>query len=224
LLYVLDPETEGHEISEAESGRAAQDIRRASLAGFMRLLGHPNLATRLASLLKFDVSTLQQEVQAVEKEWISRPGDVSSTSESFEQPVLLSDATRSPAEPNSIEVEAINIADDQFKGRRFIGGVVDITGRLVPSNVSEVLQGRTGGPTGVYQNLYFAGFDVAVLIAALSDSPPPTLLRLRVDRRHSESLLPTILGLGDGFVLAPVEALSPNTEAAPAELAQPLTP
>lgn len=222
LLYVLDPETLGHEMSEGEAKDAAQDIRRASLAGFMRVLGHPNSAARIASLSQIDTNTLREEVRSAEEEWVSQGGGLFWTTGPPET-VLLSDVTRSYDKLPSIEGEVVEIADHQFSGRRFMGGIVDITGRLVPNNISEVLQGRTTGPSGVYQNLYFAGFDVAALMGVLGSSPPPKLSRLRVDRPKSESLIPAILALGDGFLLAPIEALSTNTEAAPAELTEPFT-
>jgi hypothetical protein len=219
LLYVLDPETQGHEMTVDEGKRAAQDIRRAVLAGFMRVLGHPNLAARFTVLAKAetDVSTVQREISAAEMEWTSESVGPPPIAGAIE-PVLLSEASRLLGQPPSIELEVVSIADDHFAGRRFIGGIVDLTGRLVPNNVSEVLQGRTIGPTGVYRNLYFAGFDVSALIAALGEEPPTKIQPLRVDRRQSESLLSAILALGDGFILAPIEAISQNVEAVPAEL------
>ena len=57
-------------------------------------------------------------------------------------------------QPETTQIHAPNL-----DGRRFLGGIVDLTGRLIPAPVSQVVAGRGAGPEELYRTLYFAGFD-----------------------------------------------------------------
>ena len=220
LLYALDPDTEGSEMTDEEASVAAQDIRRASLAGYMQALGHADLANRLAAPSLEEEVQLRAESDQAERQWASTQAGKLPASREAASP-MFSDARARTVLPAKILMESIKVADDQLTDRRFIGGVIDLTGRLVPNPVSEVIKGRAAGPSGVFRDLYFAGIDVRALTAALEGASQPILSPLRTNRPASEAALPATSVLADGFVLTPIETLSTDVDSAPDELARP---
>ena len=219
LLYALDPETKGLVMEDKEASIAGRDICRASLAGYMQALGHADLASRLAAPSHEEQTRLHAESDQAELRWAETLGSQVSAPIGSASARFL-DTRRSVDRPKGIPMEAVLIADDQLANRRFIGGVVDLTGRLMSAAVSSILQGRSAGPTQIYRGLYFAGVDMNVLGAALEGAAQPRLSPIRINRPKSDAALPNLSVLRDGFVFTPLEALSEDTEAAPENLAR----
>ena len=202
LLYILDPVTPGEEMTETEALSTVLDIQRAALSMYMQKLGHPGLAKRLSYQTSIDVTRLQQESDKAEGRFDYGP------SVAFRLAISEPDTLFSPSITRSINLESIGVDDEQLVGRRFVGGIIDLTGRLIADNVSDLLRSRQSGPSELFGGLYFAGFDTSVLTDSIEGGQTSTLKPIRLRRGSSSAAFPEVTVLSDGFAFLPIEAIS----------------
>lgn len=104
--------------------------------------------------------------------------------------------------PETTQIHAPNL-----DGRRFLGGIVDLTGRLIPAPVSQVVAGRGAGPEELYRTLYFAGFDVELLETLLAGTDAVGIDVPQAEPPTSGASSRRVVTSRNGFVLAPLDAL-----------------